>query len=217
MSQSVGRAASNFRPVVVVHGIWDSARRIEPLRRGLERRGIDGIHAVDLRPSSGSAALETLAEQVADFVARTLRSTGAPQVDVVGFSMGGLVTRVYLALLGGRQHVRTFVSISAPHHGTFMAYGLPLVGARQMRPGSALLKRLGDDVGPLGDVAVHSIYTPFDATVVPGSSGILRGARSVHSVPVLLHRLMIRDRRVLDIVAGLLRPGVDSATCSSAI
>jgi triacylglycerol lipase len=120
--------------------------------------------------------------------------------------MGGLVARVYLALLGGHQHVRAFVSISAPHHGTFMAYGLPLLGIRQMRPGSALLRRLGDDATSFGDVAVHCIYTPFDATIVPGSSGILRGARSLHSIPVLLHRLMIHDRRVLDIVAAILSP-----------
>jgi triacylglycerol lipase len=191
------------RPVVVVHGIWDSARRIAPLVHGLEARGFTAVHAPDLRPSSGAAPLEMLAAQVADCVARALNASTTTQVDLVGFSMGGVIARVYLALMGGHRCVRRFVSISAPHNGTLMAYGLPLAGVRQMRPRSALLQKL-DAAGSVEGVAVHCIYTPFDLTVVPGASGILRGAQTVHPIPVLLHRLMIRDHRVLDRVATLL-------------
>lgn len=193
-----------MRPVVVVHGIWDDARSIGPLVRGLARHGVQNVSAIELDPPWGTADLETLAEQLGGFVERARRLHAAPAVDLVGFSMGALVTRVYLQLFGGHAHARSFVSISGPHRGTLTAYALPLSGVRQMRPGSALLRALGDDVSHLSALAVHCVVTPFDAMIVPSDSGVLRGARSVHRLPVLLHRLMVHDPRVHALVARLL-------------
>jgi hypothetical protein len=51
------------------------------------------------------------------------------------------------------------------------------------------------------------VYTPLDTMIVPSDSSVLKGARSVHRIPVLVHRLMLSDRRVLDLVARLLRTG----------
>ena len=193
-----------MRPVVLVHGIWDSAQRIAPLAQGLARRGITRVHAMDLLPPWGNARLEALAEQVEQSVERVLGERGAEDVDLVGFSMGALVSRSYLTLRGGHRRVRRFISISGPHRGSLTAYAMPLAGVRQMRPGSAFLRSLGDEAGWEG-VSVHCIYTPFDAMVMPGVSGILPWAHSVHRVPVLLHRWMLSDARVLDLVADLLR------------
>jgi triacylglycerol lipase len=193
-----------MRPVVVVHGIWDDARSIAPLVRGLVRQGVQHVSAIELDPPWGTASIETLAEQLAAFAERTRRSHGAQAVDIVGFSMGALVARAYLQLLGGHVHTRSFVSIAGPHRGTLTAYALPLLGVRQMRPGSALLRALGDDVSHLPGLSVHCVVTPYDAMIVPSHSGVLRGARSVHRLPVLLHRLMVHDRRVHALVARLL-------------
>jgi triacylglycerol esterase/lipase EstA (alpha/beta hydrolase family) len=193
-----------MRPVVVVHGIWDDARSIAPLLRGLGRHGMAKLSAIALDPPWGTASIESLAEQLARFVERARAQHAAEAVDIVGFSMGALVARTYLQLLGGHAHVRSFVSISGPHRGTLTAYALPLLGVRQMRPGSALLRALGDDVSHLSQVAVHCLYTPFDSMILPSESSVLRGARSVHRLPVALHRLMIHDRRVHALVAQLL-------------
>lgn len=193
-----------MRPVLVVHGIWDDARSIAPLARGLSAQGVRSVHAIELVPPWGNASIESLAEQLASYVERTRAEHGAQSVDIVGFSMGALVTRAYLQLLGGHRHVRTFVSISGPHRGTLAAYALPLLGVRQMRPGSALLRALGDDVSHLREVAVHCLYTPFDSMILPSLSSVLNGARSVHRLPILLHRLMVHDRRVHALTARLL-------------
>jgi triacylglycerol esterase/lipase EstA (alpha/beta hydrolase family) len=199
-----------MRPIVVVHGIWDSERSVAPLMRGLEQRGQREVHALSLTPAWGNAPIETLAEQLARFIAELKTRLAAEYVDVVGFSMGALVTRTYLQLLAGDAHVRTFVSISGPHRGTLTAYGLPLAGVRQMRPGSALLTKLGSDVSQLRSVAVHCLYTPFDALIVPSASSVLTGARSVHRVPVLVHKLMLSDARVHALTAQLLRDGASA-------
>jgi triacylglycerol esterase/lipase EstA (alpha/beta hydrolase family) len=194
-----------MRPVLLVHGIWDSAKRIQPLARGLARRGVAHVHAMDLLPRWGNAPLERLAEQVERKVEQVLAETRSDKLDLVGFSMGALVSRTYLTRHAGHLRVRRFVSISGPHAGSLMAYTMPLAGVRQMRPRSDFLRALeGDHLGWTG-VSVHCIYSPYDTTVLPGSSGILRGAHSVHSVPVLLHRWMLSDARVLDLVADLLR------------
>jgi triacylglycerol lipase len=193
-----------MRPVVVVHGIWDDARTIGPLVRGLSGQGVANVSAIELDPPWGNASIEVLAEQLAAFVERVRREQRAAVVDVVGFSMGALVSRAYLQLLGGHAHTRSFVSIAGPHKGTLTAYALPLLGVRQMRPGSPLLRALGDDVSHLAELAVHCVVTPYDAMIVPSESGVLRGARSVHRLPVLLHRLMVHDRRVHALVARLL-------------
>jgi triacylglycerol lipase len=193
-----------MRPVVVVHGIWDNERSVAPLARSLVQRGHAQVHALSLDPPWGNASIETLAQQLDAFVEALVGRLGVSAVDLVGFSMGALISRTYLQLYGGDRRVRRFVSISGPHRGTVTAYALPLTGVRQMRPGSALLQRLGSDVSHLTNVEVHCLYTPYDAMIVPGESGVLVGARSVHKLPVLMHRLMLFDARVHSLVAELL-------------
>jgi len=194
-----------MRPVLLVHGIWDTVARLEPLRAGLAARGVGGLCPVALRPNTGSAPLRTLAESLAQEAAALSAATGYARVDVVGFSMGALVTRLWIQRLGGRDLVRRFVSVSGPHHGTRTAWGLPLAGVREMRPGSVLLRDLAADPDPFGAVEVHCLYTPWDLMVQPAESAILPGSRSVCAIPVWLHRAMITDPRSLDAIAARLR------------
>ncbi|MBL8682394.1 MAG: alpha/beta fold hydrolase [Myxococcales bacterium] len=198
------RASS--RPVVLVHGIWDSSTRLEPLRAGLASRGLAKATAIDLLPNDGRAVIPLLAAQVAHAVDQAIATVDGDdrRVDVVGFSMGALVTRYYLQRGGGRSRVRRFVSISGPHHGTLNALALPLAGVRQMRPNSDLLRDLATDSDPWGPVEVHTVWTPYDLMILPARSSKLPGARSERVIPVKMHRWMITDPRVLDHVANLL-------------
>lgn len=193
-------------PVVLVHGIWDSAARLEPLRAGLASRGITRTIALDLRPNDGSVPIPELATQLDAAVREALAGSGAARADVVGFSMGALVTRWWIQRGGGRDLARRFVSISGPHGGTHTAHALPLKGARDMRPDSALLRDLARDADPWGEVEVHCLYTPYDLMILPARSSVLHGAKTTRSFPVKLHRWMLTDRDVLDAVARLLAP-----------
>ncbi len=197
-----------MRPVVLVHGIWDSSSRLEPLRAGLVARGVSKAIAIDLLPNDGRAIVPVLAAQVAHAVDEAIASIDGddPRVDVVGFSMGALVTRYYLQRGGGKSRVRRFVSISGPHAGTINALALPFAGVRQMRPGSELLRDLASDPDPWGPVEVHTVWTPYDLMILPARSSKLPGARSERVIPVKMHRWMITDPRVLDHVASLLVP-----------
>jgi triacylglycerol lipase len=191
-------------PALLVHGIWDSSSRLAPLRTGLMLRGVRRVHAIDLVPNDGRAPIPELGALVAREVESLRRETGAERVDIVGFSMGALVSRWFVQRGGGKAQVRRFVSISGPHGGTMTAYALPFAGARDMRPGSTLLRDLDADPNPFGQVEVHCLHTPFDLMILPPKSSVLKHARSSRAFSVGLHRWMIEDPRVLDHVAGVL-------------
>jgi triacylglycerol lipase len=198
------RAEPGSAPVLIVHGIWDSRARMAALERGLVARGVEHARAFDLKPNDGRAPIATLAEQVKR-QADALRDEHDGPIDLVGFSMGALVCRYYLQKLGGRAHVRRFVSISGPHQGTLTAYALPLPGLRDMRPGSALIRELDADATGFGAVEVHCLYTPYDLMIVPAASSILSCAKTTRRLAVPIHRMMITQRAALDAIAALLR------------
>lgn len=199
-------------PVLVVHGLWDSQARIDPMLRGLVARGVRALASFDLEPADGRAPIPELARQV-QLQADALRERYACRlIDLVGFSMGALASRYYLQRCGGRDGVRRFISISGPHAGTWTAYALPFAGVRQMRPGSDLLRDLEADADPWGDVEVHCLYTSWDLMIVPATSSVLSGARATHRLRVPLHRWMITDPGVLDLVARSL---LHDAPCES--
>ena len=125
---------SGRNPVVLVHGIWNTASIFSILKAHLEDQGWS-VYALSMTPNNGDARLETLAEQVGQFVDKCV----GPQqpIDLVGFSMGGLVSRYYVQRLGGLGRVQRLVTVSAPHRGTALGLFSDRPGVRQMRPGSA--------------------------------------------------------------------------------
>ena len=188
-------------PVVLVHGIIDTEAVFKKMSAYLTERGWS-VHRVNLTPNNGRESLEKLAQQVEDYIAVNF----APQqpIDIVGFSMGGLVTRYYLQRLGGIERVQRYISISAPNHGTLMANALPFSGIVQMRPQSDFLLDLNRDVVPLlGKLNFTWIWTPFDLMIVPAQSSRLSVGKELQ-IPVLVHAWMLKDKRVIKAVADAL-------------
>lgn len=191
-------------PVLLVHGLWNSQAQFARLREALLREGFDPVVGLDFSPNDGSAPIAQLAEQV-EAHAEALRSlAGTERIDVVGFSMGALVTRYWIQRRAGRERTRRFISISGPHAGTWVAHGSALAGARQMRPGSDLLRDLAADADPWGEVEVHAFWTPWDLMILPARSSSLPLVRSERRFPVLVHRWMLEDEAVIDAVIGCL-------------
>lgn len=177
-------------PVVLVHGIWKDSSAFQTMSRYLWKRGFQAF-AIDLEPNDGSEGIEILAEQLADFV----KEIGAP-VNLVGFSMGGLVSRYYIQRMGGSEHVRRLITIGTPHHGTLVASLGLSQAAQQMRIGSPWMIDLNRDVDTLLKHDPASIWTPFDLMVLPNVSAKLPVGRT-YRIPVLIHHLMLSDEQVL--------------------
>ena len=191
---------STRNPVLLIHGIKDDARKMEPMARYLRAQGWDA-KTMSFRPSWGQKGLDVLAEQVAQFIGENYAP--GEKIDLVAFSMGGLVTQYYLQRLGGLDRVQRYITLSTPHHGTLLAYLLPNAGCRQMRFGSAFLRDLASDADRLAQLDFTSFWTPLDTIIVPARSSIMPQARNERMV-IALHPLMVLQRSAKRAVAEAL-------------
>jgi triacylglycerol lipase len=184
-------------PIVLAHGMWDTQAVFEKLKPFLESRGFQ-VYSLDMVPSNGEAPLDVLAGQLANFIDRTFDP--GQRLDLLGFSMGGIVSRYYLQRLGGLDRTDRLVTVSSPHNGTTVAELGFLPGAKQMRVGSPFLQDLNRDVDRLSAIQFTSIWTPFDAIIVPAASSRVTVAAN-QTVLVPWHKLMVYDRRSLSAIA----------------
>jgi len=180
--------------VVLVHGIMETGSNFRMLRQRLQKRGFECL-VPRLRPCDGRGGLEKLAAGLKSDIEEHF-GTDKP-FSVVGFSMGGIVSRYYLQELGGAQRCRSLITISSPHNGSHTAWLYPTKGAVQMRPGSGFLGDLARSEDRLGKMPVLSYRTPLDLMVVPATSSHWERAQNL-SFPVALHPLMLNSPRVLD-------------------
>jgi triacylglycerol lipase len=185
-----------MKNILFVHGIYDSGDAFNKMSRFLRQNGWH-THTFDLKPNNGAVPLNQLAEQIVDYEQKHLPQ--AHQFTLLGFSMGGVVSRYYLQRLGGMQRVRRFISISTPHHGTLTAYLMNNPGGRQLRPNSEFLVDLNTDIERLNEINHVSIWTPFDLMIVPATSSIVPDGRNIF-IPVLLHSLVLRNQRCINMV-----------------
>ncbi|MDP9385202.1 MAG: lipase family protein, partial [Actinomycetota bacterium] len=108
-------------------------------------------------PTNRSGKAHSTVENVPDvraFIRAVLRYTGARQVDVVGHSLGGTLTREWLRQDGAYDLVRTVVAVDSPNHGIINCspsprnyYALPAAGG--FGPDSAICQEYGSDRTPL--------------------------------------------------------------------
>jgi triacylglycerol lipase len=179
--------------VVLVHGFLDAGWVFRRMKLRLERQGAVCL-VPRLRPNDGRGGLEALALNLK----RDIDDAFGPsaKIRIVAFSMGGLVSRHYLQLLGGAGRCEKLFTISSPHHGTFTARFYPSKGARDMRPGSAFLRRLRATEETLRGIQLVSYHTPLDLMILPATSSEWAPALNL-DFPVLLHPLMLSDNDVL--------------------
>ena len=193
-------------PLVLVHGLWDTPRLFRSLQGQLgERRG--PVLVPHLPHGLGWIPLPTLAEQLGREIAAAFGPSRP--VDLLGFSMGGVIARTWIQLQGGWRRTRRFTSVASPHRGTLTALPWPrwlVAGVADMKPGSPLLRRLDADLEPLRRIECCSFYCPVDLTVVPGWRAVLPlGPR--HALPGLRHERLLADPACLEpLVRELLRP-----------
>lgn len=186
--------------VLLVHGLNDTRAIFQTMAPSLIKLGW-WVYDLNLLPSNGELPLDKLAQQVADYVNVTF--TPEQKLSLIGFSMGGIVSRYYIQRLGGIERVKTFISIASPHQGTWMAHLFQSPGCVQMRPNSAFLQDLDRDVKMLAQLNMTSIWTPYDLIIVPANSSELPVGKNIQ-LPVLRHDWMVTDARCLEVVAEAL-------------
>lgn len=176
-------------PVLLVPGYGGSTSGLAVLATRLRQAGKDA-ELVQL-PGNAQGDLAGQADALAAAARAAIARTGAPSVDVVGYSAGGVVARLWLS-----EHpdapVRRVVTLGSPQHGTALASlgalvaGQCPVACQQLDPASDLLARLNGRSGSSdsgGEVpaapAFVSLWSSSDEVVVPPSSAVLAGALDI--------------------------------------
>ena len=195
-------------PLVLLHGLWDTPRLFATLASALlERCPQLELYAPHLPHRLGAVPIRELADQLAALL--QARFGSSTRLDLLGFSMGGVIGRTWLQEHGGYGRTRRFVSLGSPQQGTLAAQLAPsplLAGIADMKVGSRLLRQLDRHAHLLDGVECHSFYTFTDITVCPGWRAVLpKGPRQ--AVPVLTHRqLILHPRAIRRLVEVLLAP-----------
>jgi triacylglycerol lipase len=205
-------------PVLLVPGYGGATSALDTLAVRLRAAGRDAT--VVRLPGDGTGELRDQAD-VLDKAVRAKLAGGAPSVDVVGYSAGGVVARLWAATDGGAAVARRIVTLGSPHHGTQVAaLGASLfpgqcpTACAELVPGSALLTQLNRDETPAGPIWV-SLWTDQDQVVTPPDSARLDGAlnipvQSVCADARLDHGRLPTDHLVQSLVLAALAPTAPS-------
>ena len=170
-------------PVLLVPGYGGSragllalAGRIEATGRPAQVLTLAGDGTGDLTAQVG----------VLDTAVDAALTAGAPSVDVIGYSAGGVMAGLWVARnADAAAKVRRVITLGAPLAGSRLAAVAATstpddcpVACRQLAPGSAQLAELA--AGRVGSVLPWlSVWTTDDETVTPPDSARLAGAVNV--------------------------------------
>lgn len=167
-------------PVLLVPGFGGSTASLAPLATALRAEGRTVV--VVTPPDGGTGDLAGQAEGL-DAAAEAALEGGAPSVDVVGYSAGGVVARVWLDGVGAQVPVRRAVTLGSPHAGSDVAAlaaqgtaGSCPPACQQLVPGSDLLRALPATPGSPGWT---SVWSDADEVSTPPSTAVLAGALDV--------------------------------------
>jgi triacylglycerol lipase len=192
-------------PLVLVHGLWDTPKVFRRLEQELRLRQPQlELLAPHLPHRLGAAPLQALAALLAEAIDGRF---GPDQpLDLFGFSMGGVVARLWLVHHGGCRRTRRFTCLGSPQQGTLLAQLAPrpwLSGIADMKIGSPLLRALNNRCDLLESIQCISLFTPTDCMVFPGWNAVLPVGET-RALPVFTHRQLIAEpraiRRVADVV-----------------
>jgi len=165
-------------PVLLVPGYGGGTAGLEVLAQSLREAGRTATVVPVPGDGTGDLALSVAALDAA------AAATGSGPVDVVGYSAGGVVARLWAAQDPGA--VRRVVTLGSPHHGTRVAaLGAAVapdacpVACRQLIPDSPLLSELNDDDETPDGPQWLALWTAQDQVVTPPDSARLEGAVNV--------------------------------------
>jgi triacylglycerol lipase len=168
-------------PVLLVPGYGGSTHALSVLAGRIRASGREAtvLHL----PGNGTGSLVQDAGVLDSAVTRAL-SGGAPSVDVIGYSAGGVATLLWARDDGGSRKARRVITLGSPFHGASIAAaaegfvpGDCPAACQQLIPGSTLLAGLAS--GSPGGLRWMSLWTTGDQTVTPPDSARLAGAINV--------------------------------------
>ena len=189
------------RPLILVHGLWNTPNVFRRLESCLDQPP-SMVFAPFLPHGCGKKGIRSLAKNLDEHIVARFGSSSP--IDLLGFSMGGLISRVWLQEMMGYQRTIRFFSIGSPHQGTFTAQLVPdhlFAGIAEMKHGSDFLKSLNVYSNYLQEIECRSYFTHWDLMAFPGYRSVLPFGSSI-PIPVLTHKGLIKNSKAINLIAS---------------
>ena len=177
-------------PIVLLPGIYETWRFLEPLARALHERG----HPVYVVDELGDNR-RPIAEQ-ASRVAVLLLTRGLDDVVLVAHSKGGLIGKHVMAFHPAGSRVRAMVAVATPFGGSRYSRLMPTPSLRAFASGDATMRALAAAAD--ANARIVSIYGTFDPHIPEGSE--LAGARNVRLADGGHFRILADPRVIAEVV-----------------
>ena len=184
-------------PIILIHGLWNTSSIFSSITSKLDEIGIE-YFAPTLNHSYGITSIIDLSKILNELI---LEKYGLEkEIDILGFSMGGIIGRYWLQKFNGYKRTRRLISIGSPHKGTLMAQlvpEFPFRGISEMKINSKFLRELAKNDFFLDGIECISFFTYWDLMVFPGWWTNLNLGKKI-SVKVFKHRNLVSNKTVID-------------------
>ena len=189
----------NKRPKVLIHGLWNNSNIYNAISKKLDEYDVE-YFIPTLIHDFGIVSIIDLSEFLNKLIIKKYGSE--QQIDIVGFSMGGVIGRYWINKLNGYKRTKKFISIGSPHKGTFTAQiipSFPLKGISEMKIGSTFLTELSRYDYLLKDIECISFFSFWDLMVFPGWKAYLPFG-SKYSLNVFKHKNLVRNNSAVNLI-----------------
>jgi triacylglycerol esterase/lipase EstA (alpha/beta hydrolase family) len=203
-------------PLLLLHGFGHNSSGWFLLKHRLSLAGFTSVHTWNYDPFRHD--VPELADMLRDRVELVRGVSGAPRINVVGHSLGGVLLRWYVQELGGDATVANAITVASPHRGTRLASFVPGRTGRiasELAPGSWLMRRL-EHGARRSPVRWTAFYSNLDLFVQPNSSAMITepelAATNVLVKDVGHLSIMLSSRVANGIVDAVTAPGLSVAS-----
>jgi len=180
------------RPIILIHGLWNTSEIFNSLLKSLDHYDIE-YYAPTLEHYFGRISIVDLAKSLDELIIKKYGTER--EIDILGFSMGGIIARYWIKKFNGYLKTKRFISVGSPHNGTLTAQLVPknfLKGISEMKINSSLLKELSDYDYLLTKIDCVSFYTRWDFMVFPGWRAKLPIGRKFN-LNIYKHRNLVKN------------------------
>ena len=187
----------NRNPIILIHGLWNTSSIFSLISSKLDEKEVE-YFAPTLNHAFGMTSIVELTNLIDQLI---VEKYGLEQeIDILGFSMGGIIGRYWINKFNGHKRTKRFITIGSPHNGTLTSQLVPKYpfrGISEMKINSSLLRDLANYDYFLNGIDCISFFTYWDLMVFPGWRANLNVGEKI-SLNIFKHRNLVRNPEAVE-------------------